>query len=338
MTLVWFGVALLISGSVAAAVAQQPGPPQVPAKPDTQEVKTMVEQLRTAVGPRWAYAVHFWCEEPRANRPDDPVIPPTKIFDNVFAIGNSGTTVYVIKASSGLLMIDALGGNDAQATTTQIESQLLPGFQKLGLDPAQVKVILVTHGHADHFGGASYFQEHYGSKVYVSAADWNLMENPPARGRGGRGPAGPPTPLPKHDGEIKDGEPIVLGDVKVTPLAVPGHTPGSMGFIFPVKDNGKSHMAAVFGGAWLTPQILSDEALQTFQTSVARFKDATRRAKVDVLLQNHMLMDPIQDKLDKLAIRKRGDVNPFVVGVSNYQKFLDVMDGCTRVNLARRKT
>ena len=48
-----------------------------------------------------------------------------------------------------------------------------------------------------------------------------------------------------------------------------------MGFIFPVKDNGKSHMAALFGGAWLTPQILSDEALQTFQTSVARFKDAT---------------------------------------------------------------
>jgi beta-lactamase superfamily II metal-dependent hydrolase len=157
-----FGVALLISGSVAAAVAQQPGPPQAPAKPDTQEIKTMIERLRTAVGPRWAYAVHFWCEEPRANRPDDPAIPPTKIFDNVFAIGNSGTTVYALKTSSGLLMIDALGGNDAQATTTQVESQLLPGFQKLGLDPAQVKVILVTHGHADHFGGASYFQEHYG--------------------------------------------------------------------------------------------------------------------------------------------------------------------------------
>jgi hypothetical protein len=49
-----FGVALLISGSVAAAVAQQPGPPQAPAKPDTQEIKTMIERLRTAVGPRWA--------------------------------------------------------------------------------------------------------------------------------------------------------------------------------------------------------------------------------------------------------------------------------------------
>ena len=34
-----------------------------------------IEQLRRAVGQKWAYAVHFWCEEPRANRPDDPVIP-----------------------------------------------------------------------------------------------------------------------------------------------------------------------------------------------------------------------------------------------------------------------
>ena len=48
-----------------------------------------------------------------------------------------------------------------QATTAQVESQLLPGFRTLGLDPAQVKVILVTHGHADHFGGASYFPEHF---------------------------------------------------------------------------------------------------------------------------------------------------------------------------------
>ena len=40
----------------------------------------------------------------------------------------------------------------------QVESQLLPGFEKLGLDPAQVKVILVTHGHADHFGGGPTFR------------------------------------------------------------------------------------------------------------------------------------------------------------------------------------
>jgi metallo-beta-lactamase class B len=308
------------------ALAQQPPPP--PAKPDSPEIQALIEQTRRAAGPMWASTVHFWCEEPRANRADDPVIQPTKIFDNVFAIGNSGTTAYVLQTSAGLLMIDALGSN-------QVDSQLLPGFQKLGLAPSQLKIILVAHGHADHFGGAAYFQDHFGSKVYVSAADWNLMENPAAPR--GRGPSGPTSPIPRHDGELKDGEAIILGDLKVMPVAVPGHTPGAMGFIFPVKDNGVAHMAAMFGGVWLTPGLLSDEALQTYLMSVLRFREATRKANVDVLLQNHTLMDPIQDKLDKLAVRKRGEPDPFVVGANQYQKFLDVMEGCTRVNIARRK-
>ena len=318
-------LALLVWGVVTVAAQ----PPQPPAKPDTPEIKALIEQTGKAAGSTWAYAVHFWCEEPRPNRPDDQAIEPTKLFDNVYAIGNSGTTAYVIRTSAGLVMIDALGAN-------QVDSQLLPGFQKLGLDPAQLKLVLVAHGHADHYGGAAYLQEHFGAKVLVSAADWSLMENPPAQR--GRGPAGPPAPLPKHDGDIKDGEAIVLGDLKVTPVAVPGHTPGSMAFIFPVTDNGTTHVAALFGGAWLTPQILSDEALQTFLNSVGRFRDETRKAKVDVLLQNHMLMVPIQERLDKLAARKRGDPNPFVVGTGEYQKFVDVMEGCTQVNIARRRS
>ena len=131
--------------------AQQP--PPAPAKPDTPDITAMIEAARKAAAPEFADAVHFWCEAPRANRPDDPPIAPTKIFDNVYAIGNSGTTVYVVRTSAGLLMIDALCANPGRRRSC------LPGFRALGLDPAQVKIILVTHGHADHFGGASYFQE-----------------------------------------------------------------------------------------------------------------------------------------------------------------------------------
>ena len=181
---------------------------------------------------------------------------------------------------------------------------LLPGFKALGLDPAQVKAIIVGHGHGDHFGGSAYMQEHFGAKIYISAADWTLMENPPPA-RGGR-QGGPPTPLPKHDQVIVEGQPIVVGDLNVMPVAIPGHTPGSMGFIFPVKDNGRTHMAALFGGTVLTPGIISDEGLQTYLQSVARFKEATRKAKVDVEIQNHPLMDPIQVKLDRLRARTEG--------------------------------
>jgi metallo-beta-lactamase class B len=307
-------------------------PDAIPPKPDSPEVKALIEKAKKAGGSMWSAEEHFFCEAPRPNRPDDPVIRPSKIFDNVYIIGNSGTAVYVIQTSAGLLMIDSLGAD-------QVETQLLPGFQKLGLDPANVKIILVGHGHADHFGGSRYMQDHFGSKVYIAAADWNLMENPPP-GRAGakKGPAGVPTvPLPKHDAEVKEGEPVVLGDLKVMPFAIPGHTPGSMAYVFPVKDNGRTHMAGVYAGTVLTPGIVSDEGLATYLKSVRHYKEEAGKAGVDVIMQNHPLMYPLPEMLDQLARRKKGEPNPFVVGKANYQKFVDVMEACTEVNIARRK-
>ena len=311
----------------AAGVAAQQNQPPAPAQASSPAIIEQVDRLKTSVGPRWADAVHFWCEAPRANRPDDPAIQPAKIFDNVYAIGSIGTVAYVIQTSAGLMMIDALGAN-------QVESELLPGFKQLGLDPAQVKTILVGHGHADHFGGSAYFQQKFGSKVYVSAADWTVMEAPPAPGRGRGGP--PPPAPPKRDGELRDGESVTLGNVSVRAVAVPGHTPGSMGFIIPVMDRGERHVAALFGGSWLTPGLLNDEAMRTYIASVAHFRAATVDAGADAWLQNHPLMVPFQDWLTRVSTRGRGDANPFVVGRADYQKFLDVMEGCSRIALARR--
>jgi metallo-beta-lactamase class B len=319
-------LAWLICAAVVPVVAQQDQRPAA-AAPDSPAIIEQLSRLKTSVGPRWADAVHFWCEAPRANRPDDPAIQPTKIFDNVYAIGNVGTVAYVIQTSAGLMMIDALGAN-------QVESELLPAFTKLGLDPAQVKTILVAHGHADHFGGAAYFQQKFGSKVYVSAADWTVMEAPPppGRGRGGPPPAAPPT----RDGELRDGESVTLGDVSVRAVAVPGHTPGSMGFIMPVMDRGERHVAALFGGSWLTPGLLNDEAMRTYIASVAHFRKATVDAGVDAWLQNHPLMVPFQDWLTRVSTRGPTGMHPFVVGRADYQKFLDVIDGCSTIALARR--
>lgn len=316
---------VVMCASVVHLAAQQ-GQPPAPAKPDTPAITQQLDQLKKSVGPRWTDAVRFWCEAPRANRPDDPVIPPSKIFDNVYAIGNIGTVAYVIQTSAGLMMIDALGAN-------QVESDLLPGFVKLGLDPAQVKTIVVGHGHADHFGGSAYFQQKFGAKVYVSATDWTLMETPP-RGRGPGAP--PPAAPPKRDAELRDGESVTLGNVSVRAVAVPGHTPGSMGFIIPVVDRGQRHVAALFGGSWLTPGLLSDEAMRTYIASVDHFRKATVEAGVDAWLQNHPLMVPFQEWLTRLSSRGRNDPHPFVVGRSEYQKFLDVMEGCSRIALSRR--
>lgn len=126
--------------------------PPTAAKPDSEQVKALIEKAKKTGGQMWAYEEHFFCEAPRANSPNDPPIEPMKIFDNVYVIGNQGTVAYVIETSDGLMMIDSLPAD-------QTDTQLLPGLQKLGLDPAKVKMIVVGHGHADHFGGRRIFRD-----------------------------------------------------------------------------------------------------------------------------------------------------------------------------------
>jgi len=56
-----------------------------------------------------------------------------------------------VTTSAGIVLIDA-------GYADQLESVLLPGMKKLGLDPSQVRYVILGHGHGDHFGGALYFQ------------------------------------------------------------------------------------------------------------------------------------------------------------------------------------
>jgi metallo-beta-lactamase class B len=329
MSLHRFGHGFVLSITWSLIAYAQGQAPAAPPKPDSPEVHAMLEKVKKTAGAQWADEEHFFCEAPRANAATDPPIKPTKIFDNFYAIGNQGTTVYVVQTSAGLLMFDSM-------PAANLNNQLLPGFTALGLNPADVKVIVLGHGHADHFGNAAYFQEKFGTKVYLSAADWNLIENPPP-GRNGQ-PTPPAQGAPKHDQVVMEGQPIALGDFKVMPFFIPGHTPGSTGFIFPVKDSGKTRTAGLYGGTILTPGPISDEGLATYVKSVDHFRTETKKAGVEVVLQNHPLMLPMQAWLDKLDTRKKGDPNPFVVGKAGYQKFIDVLYGCSEVNVARRKS
>ena len=99
-------IAVLSAGWLCAQA-----PPAAPPKPDSDAVKAMIEKTKSNGGARWSEEAHFFCEAPRANSTSDPPIEPTKIFDDVYVIGNQGTVVYVIRTSAGLLMLDALDAN-----------------------------------------------------------------------------------------------------------------------------------------------------------------------------------------------------------------------------------
>jgi len=211
-----------------------------------------------------------------------------------------------------------------------------------------VKYVFLGHGHADHFGGAAYFQDR-GARVVLSAEDWDLIGRPPAptpaagaapvpaAGGAVAVPAAPAVRAPRRDVVAIEGQAITFGGVSVTPIRIPGHTAGSLGYVFPVRDGGTTHTAALFGGSILIPGRIPDAGLQQYVDSVEHFGAEARRLGADVELQNHPVYDGLAAKLARLRARRPGEPHPFVVGAEAYQRFLTVMATCTRAQLARRR-
>lgn len=281
-----------------------------------------IARAKSAAGSRWADAAAYFCAESATpNRPTDPAIEPTRLFDNLAVVGSVGTAVYIVQTSEGLILIDA-GYPD------QVESVLLPGLKALGFDPAKVRDVIVTHGHSDHFGAARYFQDTYQAKVFLSAADWDLVG-------GQQGKPGAPQ-APRRDQIVTDGQPITLGDTKILPILVPGHTPGALALIFPVFDQGQKHTAGLFGGTVLTAGFVNADGLRAYGKSIQNYARIAADNHVDVEVQNHPLMDGFAARLEQLKKRGARDPHPFVIGEQAYAAFLTVMSECSQAQLLRK--
>jgi metallo-beta-lactamase class B len=320
------GVAVVI----APALFAQRGAPQ-PNRPDNAQSLMHVSAARQLAGDDAFLTIplNFFCVpgNARAQNNNAPDLEPTRLFENLYALGNSETSVYALTSSAGIVLLDAGFENKAQA----LEAQL----QKLQLDPANVKYILIGHGHADHFGAAKFFQDKYGTKVAMSAADWDLI-NPAAAPAGPPGRGGGGGARPAKDVVLAENQPFTFGDLTVTLVAIPGHTPGALAFLFPVKDRGTSRMAGLFGGTVLTTGILSTDALKQYVQSIAHYLETAKRMNVEVEVQNHPIFDGMPERLARLRAAPTANPNPFVIGNNRYLRMWNIVSECIQAEIARR--
>jgi metallo-beta-lactamase class B len=293
---------------------------------DNPQSLTHVEKARKLAGTDVTAPFNFYCVPgvARGTSDDAPDLEPVKLFDNLYAAGNSEETVYAITTAEGIILIDS-------GSAERVERVLIPGLRKLGLEPANVKYILLGHAHADHFGGSKYFQDRYGTKVGMSAADWDFLEKQSSN-------ANPNAPKPpKRDFIVTEGEPIKLGNVTVTPVLIPGHTPGSLAYIFPVKEGAATYMAGLFGGTMLSSFLRSGiPEIRQYIDSINHYLDVARRMNVEVEIQNHPLFDDTPARLAALKLRKTGEPHPFRMGNETYLKFWNIIAECMQAEIARR--
>lgn len=259
-----------------------------------------------------------------------PPIGPVWAFDDLAYIGNSFVGVWVLNTGDGLVLFDA-GVGEADA-----RDNIVPGIRKLGLDPADIKYVFVTHGHWDHYGGATYLKGQFGARIGLSAADWDLMETlePGSLARApyfGADQADRPPPV--RDFVVTDGQVISLGGKDITLLITPGHSPGTLSALIPVQDGDQAHVMSLLGGTAFPRSLEPDGfmgGLRQFVGSVEKLSAASLEAGADGLINTHPFVDGSMANLQEIKSNGESEGNPFVIGKDMVSRYYAMFRSCLK--------
>ena len=233
-----------------------------------------------------------------------------KIFDDLLIVAQKQTNCFVLKTSDGLIVIDAIW------PAKEAFEAIIDSIEDIGWDPAAIKKLVLTHGHVDHTGCGKWFVEKYHVDTYLSKVDDIFWSEHPTK------PGRPETWKDyKINIYIQDGDAVTLGDKTIYVYGTPGHTPGGLSYMFPVKEKGKMHMAALWGGT--TPPWTKNEVKQ-YLKSLDYFISEAICKKVDVALSNHTAIDNGLERI--MYSKKRLDYMPniYIVGQDGFQNYCQV--------------
>ena len=245
--------------------------------------------------------------------------PPFKAFDNLYWVGTKIHSSWALKTSDGIIVIDTLFNYAS-------EPEIVDGLTKLGLDPATVKYVIISHGHGDHDEGANLLQQRFHAHVVMGGPDWDAIEKAPPM----------PGGTPKRDMVATDGEKITLGDTTVTIVSTPGHTLGTLSLLFQVNDNGKPLNVVYSGGTAFNNQFDADR-FKMYSASQRKLAKLAADSGATVLLSNHSEFDDAYTKARLLGLRGPGDPNPFEVGKESVARYFTTAYECAQAALLEYK-
>jgi metallo-beta-lactamase class B len=255
------------------------------------------------------------------------------VFDDLYFLGGRLHSSWALETSEGIILIDTIFPYNS-------EELILGGMLKVGLDPADIKYIVISHAHGDHIGGVEIVEAASGAPVVMGAADWDLVEQFPNRYTS-------MTPDPSTGIRVDRRMRLRRGETTLHIIPTPGHTPGTLSYIFTVHDLGRPVTVAYSGGTALGFQTdLPDPGianLQQYIDSQKKIRRAAVRSGATVLLSNHSEFDNAVNKNRMLAGRGFDDPHPYETpGAPGFRppaemvaNYFDVMIGCARAKQIR---
>lgn len=246
--------------------------------------------------------------------------PPAKIGDNLYFLGERAHNAFaLVSRRHEIILFEALYD---YATGPEI----LEGLKAVGLNPQNVKYDLIAHEHGDHDGGAYLLEQAIPGITIVYGADaWPsvLARTGPHATRFG----------PQNDGT--DGRVITVGDVSVQIITMPGHTPGTISFLFEFKDHGKPIRVAYVGGT-AVPFNGTADYYDAYLASSRKFAKAAAAYGATALMSNHTEFDNgyfkslTAEAIRRSRFRDNMDVpHPYYVGQRSVMNYFGVVELCT---------
>ena len=231
--------------------------------------------------------------------------PAHRVFGNVYFIGTPQASSHIVDTGDGLILLDS-----GFIETLYI---LLARMEMLGLSPRDIKYIVHTHGHIDHFGATRALVELYGCKTFIGKEDAECA-------RGHNDLSYCPEFEMRYDPFepdvlLSDGDEIKLGNTVITCHHTPGHTEGCMSYLFDVTDGKETFRAALHGGSGYNTLIL--EYLDRYglphsiREEFIKANERLAKEKVDIYLGNHISQNGMPEKYKKLLA---GDKYAYVNG------------------------
>lgn len=261
--------------SLAFAAAAQILPIIVPLQKPPRQVERPIAPIETA-GPAFAAE----CQDAQDAKGWDKIAPPVRIHANTYLVGTCGISAILITGTQGDILID--GGTEAGADL------IAQNIRRLGFQLRDVKILLHSHEHFDHAGGTARLQQLTGAQLFASAAAAKVFETGAAGLGDPQAGMHKPFPAARVDRVLRDGETVRLGNLVLTPVATPGHTPGALTWRWGSCDGGVCRQI-VYADS-LTPVSRDDYRFSDHPDYLAAYRASITKVAAldcDILLTPH---------------------------------------------------
>ncbi|SFR45157.1 MBL fold metallo-hydrolase [Litoreibacter janthinus] len=234
--------------------------------------------------------------------PDAQFVEPWAPFDNVDYVGICWVSAWLVHTDDGTVLIDTLYG--------PFTPMLLDNIAKTGTDLADIKYVLMTHGHFDHVAGAAALKPLLPNATFVmTQGGWDeAVESSQASQTGPRA-----WDMIEPEMVVADGDTITLGDNGFTVVETPGHTWGTASYMYDVADGDETYRAITIGGLGLNA-IEGPPQVEAFIESLDRVRTLTEAQDmgIDVHLTTHGFSNGLDEDRQAMAARSEGEPNAMI--------------------------